>query len=354
MNFRKNSTLIIGGGVALLLFIVALVFLVVSRGNYLENRDAYESTRRRLEQLNNRNPFPSAGNVELLKEQLSILSNKYSALRGKIEQAQIPVEVIEPARFAPMLESSISVVLDRASAANVAMPSVAGLGFKDYAEGKLPPNDPKVLARLVVQVRALQDIIGAALDAGVASIDLLQRDDFELRAAPQPEPELQDSRRGRGRRGGETARPQVVLRSYVPGVPMPAVSPEFQVERFVIGITGREFALWGLVNELSGRDIIYSIADISLENTRRDELGKPVDVTARLTALQNAARTAAQARQTQMTGLGAMGQMATPELTWNDISKEQRYAGGRELIKARIVVDMFRFTGELASGEDRL
>ncbi len=345
MNFRKNSTLIVGGGVALLFLIAALVFLFISRGSYLENRDAYESTRRKLDQLNNRNPFPSSENVDLLKENLALLTNNFDGLREKIEAAQIPVEAIEPARFAPMLEAAISDVLERAAAAEVTMPSVAGLGFKDYAEGKLPPNDPKVLARLVVQVRALQDVIGAALDAGVSSIDQLQRDDFELRAAPEPEPDPRGSRRGRGRRDTAPVRQKVAARSYIPGVPMPVENPEYQIERFAIGITGREFALWGFVNKLLASDIIYSIADITLENTRREELGKPVDMTARLTALQNAARTAAQARQSPMGGM-AGASANPPELTWSDVSKEQRYAGGRDLIKATLVVDMFRFSDQ--------
>jgi hypothetical protein len=347
MNFRKNSTLIVGGGVALLLLIAALVFLFMSRGSYLENRDAYESTRRKLDQLNNRNPFPSTENVDLLKENLALLTNNYAGLRGKIEAAQIPVEAIEPARFAPMLEAAISDVLERAAAAEVTMPSVAGLGFKDYAEGKLPPNDPKVLARLVVQVRTLQDVIGAALDAGVSSVDLLQRDDFELRAAPEPEPESRSTRRSRGRRDADPVRPKVDAHSYVPGVPMPPVNAEFQVERFVVGITGREFSLWTMVNHLMRSDIMYSIADITLENSAREDLGRPVDMNARLTAIQNAARTAAQMRQTPMGGMGAPGGgAAQAELTWSDISKEQRYAGGRDLIKATLVVDMFRFSDQ--------
>lgn len=353
MNFRKNSTLIIGGGLAGLLLIGALVFLIISRGDYLDNKDRYDSTRRKLDLLNNRNPFPSTENVKLLEENLALLTNQYSALRDEIEGAQIPVEAIEPARFAPMLEAAISDVLERAAKAGVTMPAVAGLGFKDYAEGKLPPNDPKVLARLVVQVRALQHLIGSALDAGVSSVDLLQRDDFELRAAPEPEPDLRDSRRSRGRRGAEPPRVKVAARSYVPGVPMPPENPEFQVERFVIGITGGEFALWGMVNDLLGSDLLFSIADIQLENTRREDLGKPVDMNAKLIALQNAAKSAAQERQSRMAGMGGMTAITAPELNWKDVSKEQRYAGGRDLIKARLVVDMFRFTHNAVEGEDR-
>ncbi|MGA1530266.1 MAG: hypothetical protein ACO398_05905, partial [Kiritimatiellia bacterium] len=326
MNFRKNSVLIMGGGIAVLLFVAALVFLIISRGDYLKNRDALDSVRRKLDQLNQRNPFPSQENVELAKQNLSTLNDKYTALRDQLEGAQLPAEAIEPARFAPMLESAISSVLDRANEAGITTPETVGMGFKEYAEGKLPPNDPRVLARLVVQVRALEHILDAAFDSGISSIDALQRDNFELRDEPQPEPDPRETRRSRGRRGAEPVRQKVAPRSYVPGVPMPPQNPEFEVERFVIGLSGREYAIWGFINTLLKSEIIYSIADISLENLSRDKLGKPVDMTAKLTGLQNAARSAAQARPDQ--GLSLMPE---PELDWTDLSKEQRYVGGRDL-----------------------
>ncbi len=347
MNFRKNSTLIVGGAVAGLLLIVAIVFLVVSRGAYLENQSRLDSARNRLDSLNNRNPYPSAENVEAATANLDMLTNRYEALIGELEQNQLKAVSIEPSRFAPMLEQAVLRLRRKSEEAKIALPGEPGLGFKDYAAGKLPSNDPKVLERIVVQISALEDLFNQAIDAKVTSIDAVQRDDFELRATVDEAPEPAVRGRGRGRvaaRGVETA---PVAKSYVAGVPMPPSDPRYRVERFVLGVTGRESAIWDFLNRLVSSKIIYSIADVSFESTKTDS-GKPVDMKSLLTQLQNEAKASA---QDQSRAGGGQVISMPPELKMEEIPKEIRRVAGRELIKARLVVDMFRFV-DAASAEE--
>jgi hypothetical protein len=333
MNFRKNQVLIIGGGIALLLLIMAVILLFKNSGEYRANKNASNSSWNRLKALNERNPFPSAENTRLAQENLDLIKDSYEKLQGKLMQEQIAPENIEPARFAPMLEEAIGRVAAKARENRVTLPTEAGLGFKDYAQGKLPSNDRALLDRLVVQIKALEDLIGAAIDAKVSSVDTLQRDDFDLRATPvasEEQPALRG--RGRGAMMEETVQPD--SDGFVAGVPAPVPNPQYQTERFVIGVTGRENAIWDFLNRLVSRPIVYSIADVTIDNTRTD-VGRPVDLRQKIAALEAAAKQATAGRP----GAG------TP--TVESLPREERIVGGRDPVRARIVVDMYRFFNDV-------
>jgi hypothetical protein len=336
MNFRKNSTLIVGCAAAVVLLAVALVFLIKNQKSYQSNVEEFNVARNRLNTLNTRDPFPSAGNVKLAGDNLEILKAKYGSAEESLLNKQLSAETIEPARFAPLLEEAFRRVRNRAATNNVILPAEAGLGFKDYAEGKLPPNDPKVMERLIIQVKALEDLISLMVDAKVHSVDTLQRENFETKlgdASAPPPPE--DFRRGVA--PGRDQSPEVRSAS---GVPLPTPNPLYQTERFTIGFTGRESAIWEALNRLVSSKITYVIKDVSIESTVSN-LGKPVDMKARLTA-------SATGRQTSTPGAGN----ATPvvQASLESISREDRVVGGRELIKAKVVVDMYRFVDSTQMG----
>lgn len=119
----------------------------------------------------------------------------------------------------------------------------------------------------------------------------------------------------------------------VGGFPMPPSDDRYQAERFVIGITGMEAAIWGFLNRLVSSPVVYAVSDLVLENTNTG-VGSPVDMKSKLAAIS------AEARQAVPSRPGAV--MNIPEATMEDISREDRIVGGRDLIKARIVIDMFQ------------
>jgi len=329
MNFRKNSTLIIGCAAAAVLLVIALVFLIKNQKSYQSNVEEFNIARNRLNTLNTRDPFPSAENVKLATENLEILKAKYNSAEESLLKNQLSAETIEPARFAPLLEEAFRRVRNRAATNNVIIPAEAGLGFKDYAEGKLPPNDPKVMERLIIQVKALEDLISLMVDAKIHSVDTLQRDNFETKlgdssATPPPED---------FRRGVAPGREPLPDSRSASGVPLPAPNPLYQTERFTIGFTGRESAVWEALNRLVSSKITYVIKDVSIESTVSN-LGKPVDMKAKLTG-------SAFGRQSLPTGTAPAAPVVQASL--ESISREDRVVGGRELIKAKVVVDMYRF-----------
>jgi len=331
MNFRKNITLIVGGVAGLLLLIAAVVLLFSFRSSYADHVSAFSSARNRLAALNSRNPFPSADNVKLASENLEIIKSKYSELHTKIRSAQPEADQIEPARFAPLMEDSIRRLkakvqqMKSETGRDIKLPSDNDVGFKDYAAGKLPPNDTNVMRRLVLQVKGLEALIGLAIDTRLDSVDALQRDEFEIRGESAPAADESMTRgRGRGRFESAEAAPTA---AEVGGFPLPASHDLYEVERFVIEVTGAESAVWDFLNHLAANPVLFSIADVSFTNTR-ENLGKPADFKEKLKIKTEEKRTAAGA------------QASSVEAQIDELTADERIIGGREPVKARIVADM--------------
>jgi hypothetical protein len=338
MNFRKNSTLIIGLGVSAVLLAVAVFFLVKTRSVYSDRNDQFNATMNRLTALNNRNPFPSIENKDATETQRNMIRDRFAEVNAQLRSAQLASEVIEPARFALLLEDAVRSIREKAASAGTTLPAEPGLGFRDYAAGKLPPNDTNIMERLVFQIRALEHLLSLLVDAKVSSIDALQREHFELApVSAQPE----DSG-GRGR--GVVAVDQGVRpdsRSADGGIPPAPVNPLFATERFTVEFTGRESAVWEALNRLVASPVCYVLVDVKMTSTAAN-LGKPVDLKSKLS-------TVAATRTPLVSGPAIASSAAQPGI--EALTREERVVGGREPIQVRLVVDMYRFK-EAVSGED--
>jgi len=335
MNFRKNSILIVGCSVAGLLLIAAVVLLVKNQSNYRANINALSSSKNRLNTLNTRDPFPSLENVTTAQANLDFIKQKFDSIHQSLVNEQLQVETIEPARFAPLLEQAARRVFSKANEAGVIIPPALGLGFKAYTEGKLPPNNPATMERLVLQVKAVEDLCAIIVDSKVQSIDSILREEFEVKPEAADAPQATD-------RGRPTARatPTTLATPLVGGIPLPPTNSMYTTERFVISMTGWESSIWEVLNRLASRNVAYVLADVALDNTKLD-LGKPVDMKAKLAALTTASRS------TASQGPGAQAVGAMPEPLLSSIARDDRIVGGREPIKAKIIVDMYRFREEI-------
>jgi len=331
MNFHKNKILIVGGGVGLLLLAVAIFFLISCYGDYADSVSSLSSARNRLKALNERNPFPSLENEKLASENLAVLTEKYTGLQVGLMSAQLNPVQIEPARFAPLMEDSIKRLKAKAtqlkseSGREIKLPSDNDVGFKDYAAGKLPPNDTNVMRRLVLQVQGLEVLLGLAIDARLDAVNALQRDEFEIRAEAAPAPEEVSFRsRGRGRMEPE---PVQAVASEVGGFPLPEPHPLYDIERFVIEVTGPESAVWDFMNRVVASPLLFTISDVYLKNNRANP-GKPFD-------FKEALRIKTEEKR-QVAGQ----ESALAEAKLDDLTIDERIVGGREPVTARIVADM--------------
>ncbi|HMO04296.1 MAG TPA: Amuc_1100 family pilus-like protein [Kiritimatiellia bacterium] len=333
MNFRKNSILIVGLGVALVLLIIALFFLITAQSSYTERWNQMNAAMSRLTALNNRSPFPSTENIDATTAQRDVIKASYSDVVRQLRGAQLAAETIEPARFAQMLEAAIRRIREKAAVEGTTMPAEPGLGFRDYAAGKLPPNDTNVMDRLVFQIKAIEHLVSLLVDAKVASIDGLQREHFDVAAVAAP---VEDTS-GRGSRG---AAPVDTMRTDgrvgQGGVPVPGTSPLYTTERLTVQYTARESAVWESLSRLASSPVCYVIVDVQLANTAQN-LGKPVDLKSRVA-------TVVATRPSPISPLGTVPSGASAIAAGiESLSREERVVGGRELVKVSLVVDMYRF-----------
>lgn len=331
MNFKKHRILIIGGSIALVCLIGAGFLLVQLSSRYSDTAKALVKTQSRLTSLNHRDPYPSQDNVEILQDNLVVMREEVADLKTRLSAANVEVEKIEPAQFAPLLERTYNRIKQRAASLNVPVPGQGTYGYTEYAQGKLP--EKRHVERLVRQAKIQEYLAGLLLDAKVSSIEMIQRTSFEGEAEPEDQPANQ--------RFARTPTPtRSANRSAIPET---EPSPLYETERYSLTFTGREGAIWEAINQLSASPLFVKVVDVSLKNLG-ENLGKPVDLKAMYMETRRAVNPANPAMRT---GTGEL----TPDILAT-IPREERIVAGREAIEAKLVIDvlLFKPVAESADG----
>lgn len=314
MSWRKNIILIVGGGIALLLMIVALVFLLKSRGEFQRVNDSLGQGMQRLETLTRRSPYPSPANIQQVEKNLAALKDAASILQETLQRGQVQPESIEAAEFAPMLERASKKLYQRAAEAGVTLPERFNLGLSRYAEGELPATD--AIPRLVIQLKSLDVICQILFQAHIQSLISVERQQFESGAGPSVE-EVASPRR---RVFNQEQQPSVSSAA----IPLPASNTLYEVERFNVSFQARDASVWEVLNQLARSPLLIAVADVQLTNVASEKLGKATPV-APIGGEQAAA---------------ASGFARYP-------SHEERVIAGRELVQASLVLDVYRLVKEI-------
>ncbi len=313
MNWRKHMVLMVGGGLSGLLLIASLVLLVHFQREFGTVSRDLDAARTRLQQLTQRNPFPSVKNVEVTSQNLEQVKAMALDLQGMLQQAQIIGEAMEPAEFAPLLERTIRQLNQRAQEAGVIFPEGFAFGFARYTAGELPLQAD--VPRLVAQLRCVEALCGVLFQARVARIDTLNRELFD--SATEVAGQAAVTTRSRTRVVDPVAAPVTVP---------PVVSNElFGAERLVVSFQARETAAWDVLNGLARNPVFMAVADLDLENVlaASGQLGKKTA----LTPISGGDKAAS-------SGLVLPLQFA---------ARDDRVVGGREWISVGLVVDVYRF-----------
>lgn len=307
MNWRKHMVLMVGGGIALLLLIAALVVLFRFQGQYGATTQALESAKIRLQQLNARNPYPSDDNVRKTRANLSTLTAQALTMQELLQKNQINGDKIEPAEFAPLLEKTSRRLQQKAQESEVLLPAGFAFGFPRYAEGALPSAD--AVFRLVGQLKAVETLCETVFQARIAQLDKLERDTFEEGVSMS---DAEAAANPRGRRGSSEAASAGSL------VPRVETTELYTVERISLTFQGRETAVWDAINAIVRHPSFMVIADLRLENSLAlaGKLGKKTPVA-------------------PITG----EKVVVPQYPTHD----DRIVAGREHVIAALVVDIYRF-----------
>ncbi len=264
MNWRKHIVLIVGGGLAVLLLLAALAFLIRFQSRYAAVDGELANARTRLQQLMTRSPFPSTNNIAKQRENLAQLQEQAAQLEALLQRNQIKPDKMEPAEFAPELEKTSRRLVQRAKEAGVDLPERFAFGFPRYAAGELPSQD--AVPRLALQLRAVEVVCELLFQARVLQVDGLDRERFD--ESGEQAQAVQAS--ARSRRGQAESAPVVAQ------VPMAETNELYGVERLTVAFTAHERSAREVLNALLRHPLFISLADIRIENKLAAEgkLGK--------------------------------------------------------------------------------
>ncbi|MCS6771279.1 MAG: Amuc_1100 family pilus-like protein [Kiritimatiellae bacterium] len=314
MNWRKHSVLFIGGGVALLFLVAALIFLFQARSQYRRANDSLESVLRSLEMLSRRDPYPSEANIRKVGENLETLRSKASEVQRVLEAGRFQEEAIEAADFAPLLEKTIARIVQKAMEAGVQLPDRFSLGMPQYLAGEIPSSD--AIPRLVSQLKTLESLCNLLIQARVSSILHVERQAFEAPAQAPVEQAEPVRRRRAALAEQETQLPAVDL-------PMPSENDLYRVERVRVSFTARDAAIWEVLNSLARGPLIAAVADVRLSNTIAEKIGRAQPVSP------------------------ITGEAGSPTAIVRYPTHEERVIAGRELVQADLVIDVYQFVKDL-------
>ncbi len=186
MNWIKSNPFLTGLIVVVVLITGALgYFLNNAYSSYTAVSEEYDTQVGKLQQLQNRVPFPNAENNSAFAALLDEYAAEYNALLDELTTKQIPLEVISPQAFQDRLRALVSEVQAAAESKNVTLPEDFYLGFDQY-QGTLPSND--AAGPLARQLAAIKSIVDRLIEFRVAEITSIERQPLPQERGGTPPP----------------------------------------------------------------------------------------------------------------------------------------------------------------------
>ncbi len=344
MKLRKHMALIVAGSGALVLLVGALFLLIKFRGAYQRVDARREATTERLSQLYRRDPYPSDENVVRMQTNFNVLEGYFEALFKNLRKDQLEATKMEPAEFPLLLEKTIRRLHARAAESAVVLPPRFAFGFDRYAEGALP--NATDVPRLVLQLRSIEELGGQLLESKIGSVISVQRTIFEQGAMLQQDTPAATTRRGANRFSSastERAAAPVQRGEQVDS------SGLFSREHYVLSFEGRDAAIWEALNALSRCKVFAVVSRVEFVN----EAVLPRQTAVGAAAQTEEGKSPAARAGTPLFPMGPAVAAAPAEPVKKEIpSHEERVVAGREMVKAMVDVDVYRFLGEEPPGPE--
>ncbi len=244
---KKNPVFSVCLGLIALLLVGAGAGLVSAYGRYSSQDRDLRGSIDRLQQLNQRNPFPAESNLDREQENLRDVVDKYNELNELLREAQVDRQPMEASDFMPFLERSLRQLRGRLQQARIRFPEGYAFGFEKYAVGQLPASEN--IPRLVQQLKIMEVFCRMLQDSAVTELTAIKRDEFE-----------QAARGASGGRRGEAG---------------PDAEPEgppqlVEKQTFTLSFKARESAVVTLLNKLAGYPMFIVVTRLDMTNPRQE------------------------------------------------------------------------------------
>ncbi len=321
MNLRNLKPVVVAGGVLGIVLLIELFLLVGAGIRHSKTKHALGQSRRKLSQLNERQPFPSEKNVKVVQENLDRFSYELNELAAGLMLDPFPRGALEAANFSARAQDVIERIQTGARQSGIVIPDSLEAGFSRYASGGTVPSKEQV-PRLTRQLYSVARVADVLLDSRVVSIDDLSREIFETASEPDPQ-----ALRRRSRRSGlaeQDAQKDRRVATYV--------HPEgmYYIERVKIAFTANEAAVWQVLEAFAAAPHFMTITEFS-HATQTDILS--YDPKAVIQGREGDDETL------QYLSAGILvGETA--------LSRPERIIAGEEDLKVRLSVDVYNFKPE--------
>lgn len=163
------------------------VWLYMSWSEYSASRDQWQQTQSRITSIRSKKLAPTPENVTLREKQLGDYAEKVNQLRGALLAVQQGAKPISETEFQARLKERATEIRKMATTLGLKdqdLPNDFALGFEKYATQ--PPRSPEMAAELNVHLDAIEKLVSTCLEAGVASIIMLERTKLPNEDIPPP------------------------------------------------------------------------------------------------------------------------------------------------------------------------
>jgi hypothetical protein len=345
--FRKYKFLAVGGTIALILLIVAGVFLFLNIQKYVTDIGEVEANQNRLAELENRKPAgPTGENVLITASNAVIKEACLHKLLLHLRQGQVePRKDMQRVVFNSFLKTTIDQMNDAAKKQGMLVPLKFDYGFKTYySEGKLPANNADV-PRLTVQVQLVKALVDMIQQARVAEILVIERQVFEEGAVQTGAAGNPSSGRGEGRMAAPAASPTGGAPSAYPLEP-PDAQGLYTREHFTLSLKASDERLAALLNILA-HNLPQAQPRLFAVVTKLDITGtsliKPAGVEPEGGAQTERVPGAVAVAPAEGTGAT---EAAAPEKPAPPKKRAERLVTGMDSITVQLDVDIYRFATE--------
>ena len=252
---KKNLWFVVGGSIAIPLFLVAAFLLYRGIDEFNKKQRELADARAELDRLYKRKPsFPSKKNIAREKENIAQLIGHFDELNTRLSKSQVlPDEQMTPSQFMSLYFKTKEALTSSADDKNVSLQEEFAFGFGRYSKGTLPM--PADVPRLTQQLKIVTDICGILYESGVASVTGIKRQEFEAPLGRR------ETRAGSGR-----ARERVVSKEeHDPDAGKLKEGELYTSFHFDLQFTSKEDALKKLLNSLANADMFIVVTSLTID-----------------------------------------------------------------------------------------
>ncbi|MDF7798064.1 Amuc_1100 family pilus-like protein [Pontiellaceae bacterium B1224] len=315
MNLCRNRTVMIGGGICAVLLLVELVVLAIGAVRLSKANAGLRQELQHLTRLEQRNPYPSDANVEVLKNNLDELEFRVGELAAELKRDPFPRDSVEAAEFSARAQDVIERFRNRAVRAGMQLPESLEAGFAQYASGGAVPEAAHV-PRLSRQLYSVERVADVLVQSGVTSVSTISRDVFEV----SDEPEMVRRRpvRNRPGSGGRKLQPPTASYTESDGI--------YSIEQIAVSFTASEEVVWRVLDLFAGAPHVMVVSGFS-HQTQSDILAYNPSAVKRGEESDETVRYLAEG-------------ILSGE---NALSRPERIISGDEQVSVRLTIDVYNF-----------